>query len=255
MRAHFAIAGEVLAIEGAEHTTLDVLASAFAPFATAASPTRTVRCHTGGVPFEGERRMPAFDAGVLRGEDFEARRTRDGAELFAAPGRLPVELTLKLVLAEALLARGGVLVHGVAASDGTAAALFSGPSGAGKSTLGANARDAGLEVLGDELVALVPDGARWRAHGTPWNLGTAGQAPLVATGLLAWGPPAFAPLTVDAASAVWLKNVVVPEASPEVQRGVTRAVLQVLGAVPRLRFSCPDDVRAGAAVRALLVQR
>jgi hypothetical protein len=67
-----------------------------------------------------------------------------------------VENLLRLMTAHALLARGGALLHAAGIASGADALVFFGPSGAGKTTLSRLARDTGREILGDDLVALVP---------------------------------------------------------------------------------------------------
>lgn len=89
-----------------------------------------------------------------------------------------VENLLRLMTAHALLARGGALLHAAGIASGGDALVFFGPSGAGKTTLSRLARDSGREVLGDDLVALVPDHAGVRVAPVPFG----GDFPAVAPG-------------------------------------------------------------------------
>jgi hypothetical protein len=131
---------------------------------------------------------------AISGSDFEATVSADRStvSLSQAPGRFGIESVVKVLLADRLLSRGGLLLHSVGVASAERAGLFVGHSGAGKSTLGALADQAGLSRLADELVAVVPDSAGgFRAHGTPWNVGRASSAALRMVGCLEWGasPP------------------------------------------------------------------
>jgi hypothetical protein len=67
-----------------------------------------------------------------------------------------VENVLRLLMAYALAARGGVLLHAAGIARERDARVFFGPSGIGKSTLSGIAHAAGRAVLSDDMVALVP---------------------------------------------------------------------------------------------------
>ncbi len=79
-----------------------------------------------------------------------------------------VENLLRIVVAYALLARGGVLVHAAGVADGDRARVFFGVSGAGKTTLSRLARAAGQRILSDDMVALVPEVGRVRILAIPF---------------------------------------------------------------------------------------
>jgi hypothetical protein len=70
---------------------------------------------------------------------------------------------LRLVLAYRVLSMGGVLLHSAAVVKDGHAHLFIGRSGAGKSTIAKLGLTAGLDVLSDDMNALVPgdDGRYW----------------------------------------------------------------------------------------------
>ena len=78
-----------------------------------------------------------------------------------------VDSLLRITLSLLLLERDGLLLHASAvAADGGALVCF-GPSGVGKTTTAR--RVAPAAVLCDEVVALVADGDRLRAAGTPFH--------------------------------------------------------------------------------------
>ena len=94
--------------------------------------------------------------------------SRDGDKVFAGC----CENFLRVVLAYALLERGGALLHSAGVVDGTRAHLFVGRSGAGKSTLARLGLETGLEILSDDLNALLPASPPspwWRAAKVPFT--------------------------------------------------------------------------------------
>ena len=83
-----------------------------------------------------------------------------------------------LRLACALLAEraGGLLFHAAGVVRQGRAYLFFGPSGSGKTTAARLSR--GCRVLNDDLLVLLPCGAGWEAHATPfWNPSQVRPAP------------------------------------------------------------------------------
>lgn len=83
----------------------------------------------------------------------------------------------RLVAAYDLAEHGGALVHSAAIAVPQGAYVFFGPSGAGKTTVSELARDAGLQVLSDDLNALVASGdAAPRVEKVPFA-GTLGGGP------------------------------------------------------------------------------
>jgi len=79
-----------------------------------------------------------------------------------------VENLLRILVAYALLARGGALVHGAGVARGDRAGLFFGVSGAGKTTLSRLAHAAGRRILSDDMLALVPEAGGVRALSAPF---------------------------------------------------------------------------------------
>jgi hypothetical protein len=74
-----------------------------------------------------------------------------------------LRMSVGLMLAE----RGGLLLHGSGVQLADGVLVCFGPSGVGKTTV---ARSVAPEtVLCDEMIALVPEGAGVRAHGTPFH--------------------------------------------------------------------------------------
>ena len=84
----------------------------------------------------------------------------------------------EILLVNLLSQRRGVLVHGLAVSDGGRGLLFVGPSGAGKSTL-ANLYKSrqDVAVLGDERVVVTQIGGELYLSGTPWPGGAFSVSP------------------------------------------------------------------------------
>jgi hypothetical protein len=71
-----------------------------------------------------------------------------------------VENVLRILVAHALVARGGVLLHAAGVAEGDRARVFFGVSGAGKTTLSRLAQEEGRRILSDDMVALVPETGR-----------------------------------------------------------------------------------------------
>jgi len=98
------------------------------------------------------------------------------AELDLAAGRgraeIPssiwvVDSLLRMTFGLLLLERGGLLLHASGVLVGRRALVCFGPSGVGKTTI---ARSVPREqVMCDEMIALVPQGAGVRAYGTPFH--------------------------------------------------------------------------------------
>jgi len=192
---------------------------------------------------------------TLAGEDYDAVLSDDGREAgVLGQGRFPVETVLKVMLARALMRRGGLLVHGVAVAHHGRAALFTGHSGAGKSTLGALWAGAGGELLSDELVAVWPEpGMGWRVAGTPWNVGRPVEARLAAVGTLAWDATSrWEPHPAGDVGRMLLVNALLPEATPAGRGGLLAASGRMLTEVAPVRLVFARDDSAVAAVQGML---
>lgn len=200
----------------------------------------------------GPRTMPLVEGQSIRGAGFEATLFEHGAELVGADERFGVESVLKLLVAKALLPRGGVLVHSVALATEERAAVLLGESGAGKSTLGTLGAEHGLHRLADELVAL----AQGRAFGTPWNTGLCRSAPLALLGTLGW---ASEPSLLAVASAdflpLLLSNTLLPDPSAATRASVFQIASGLLRKNPPQRFFFSSDSSAPGFLERALISR
>lgn len=94
---------------------------------------------------------------LLRLSSFEHAEACEGA----------MENYLRWILAHLALSRGGFVLHSAGLARGGRAFLFFGPSGAGKSTVAALSPE--CDVLSDDLVLVLPEEGRFRAHTTPFR--------------------------------------------------------------------------------------
>jgi hypothetical protein len=174
-------------------------------------------------------------------------------EIEGADDRFGVELCARWLLADHLAREGGLLIHGVAAGERGRTALFTGPSGAGKSTLGAYARQAGLQVLSDELVAVRPLSHGFEAVGTPWHGGRPDRAVLAAVGTLGWaGEPRAESLSPSDLIRTLIGNVYLSDAEASGRAGAFRAVTSVANAVKTVKLWFAQDPSVGDAIRSVL---
>jgi hypothetical protein len=109
----------------------------------------------------------------LRGEEIGAVETLGEARLEAnhIDARInesmwAAEAALRMAFQVAIGRQGGVLVHSSSVRFGTHVVVAVGQSTAGKSTLARLCREAGGELLSDEMTALFPDGT---VYGTPFR--------------------------------------------------------------------------------------
>jgi hypothetical protein len=201
---------------------------------------------------------PAPGGGLrVEGEDYVAEIAPEGQEAtVTGEGRFPVETVLKVMLAGHLARRGGLLVHGVGVEHQGQAALWVGPSGAGKSTLGALWVRAGGTLLADELVAVWPEEGRFRAAGTPWNLGWPAEATLRAVGTLAWDASSRCePQSPGAVARVLLLNALLPESSASGRAFLLGAASRLLASVETARLVFAPEASAAEPIRAMLEGR
>ncbi|MCP3099370.1 hypothetical protein LZ198_10865 [Myxococcus sp. K15C18031901] len=196
----------------------------------------------------------------LEGEDYSARLDADGTRaIVTGVGRFPVEVVLRVMLAEALARRGGLLVHGVGVLHEARAALFTGHSGAGKSTLGGLWAEAGGALLSDELVALWPEpheaprAARWWAAGTPWNIGYPREAELTTVGTLGWDATSrVEPQAAGEVGRMLLLNALLPEATASGRSAMMASAGRLLSEVPPSRLVFARDASAARVIREVL---
>lgn len=221
----------------------------------------------GGMPVTRRSGPAALGTLDISGADFTAhvdwdRRT---ARVEGRSLRPAIEWVVRIALAELLLSRGGLLLHGVGvtgpvvpgedARGGELApgAVFVGASGAGKSTLAGLCASEGLHVLGDELVAALPGAQGFELHATPWHLGRAGCARLGAVGLLAWGAQhRLEPVAGGELARVLLPNAVVPVPSPEARASMFRSASLLVEQVPAVRLTFARAPGVRGALRPLL---
>jgi hypothetical protein len=193
------------------------------------------------------------DGGLaLEGEGFRAELSADRrqARLEGPVDPFPVTAVVRVLLADSLFSCAGLLVHGCAVAHQGKAALFTGVSGAGKSTLGKWASQGGLTLLADELVAVLPDGDGFSAHGTPWNVGTNASARLTHIGVLAHTPGAhLKPVPASTVLRVLLSNVLEPGDTPEVRAKLFQIASKVLSAVPTYELGFAPNLEVAAVLR------
>jgi hypothetical protein len=238
----------------------DRLAAVFAPFVTTASPELWLEADPQAVtrsPFDPH--VPE----VSRHPDGSLEILGQGYRVLAPPGRparifgiasaQTVAAALRIFLAEHITARGGLLLHSVALAHRGRAALFVGHSGAGKSTLGKWGSEGGLELIADELVAVLPHEAGPRVFGTPWNIGHPRQAKLAFFGTLAHGPSAV--LDAIPPSELFrslLANTLLSDPGDAGRAAVFRQATAIVGQVPAFRLTfAPVDAVAEVIRKAL----
>ncbi len=168
-----------------------------------------------------------------------------------------IENVLRLVVARQLLQSGGLLLHAGAAVSRGQALVFPASSGTGKSTLVRELAAAGLEPLGDDMVALRPAAGGWTAWPLPFTgertlKGRPKPLPLLAVHPLRRGDgPRLDPLGPGAAAAAIAHQTLGLALFPELAgAGLTIAA--------RLSTSVPVEAlfrRVGDSAAALLVQR
>jgi hypothetical protein len=157
-----------------------------------------------------------------------------------------VDYFLRLVYALLVFQAGGFLFHAAGVVHRGAALLFFGHSGSGKTTI--CRLSSGDLVLNDDLLVLLPEGAGWVAHATPfWNPSQVQPAPHSApvTGLyrLEQDRQVYREsLSRAQALAEVVSNVPVIPADPARSGALLLRCARLLAAVPayRLHF-LPDD--------------
>jgi hypothetical protein len=139
-----------------------------------------------------------------------------------------VDSLLRMTFGLLLLERGGLLLHSSGVLCGKRALVCFGPSGVGKTTIARSVSRA--EVMCDEMIALVPDGSRIRAYGTPFH----GDYRICA------------PLTAPLGALVRLVQGSTDELSPLSPAAAAQALLN------SMLFFCRDDRLAEAALSAAI---
>jgi hypothetical protein len=110
--------------------------------------------------------------------DFDVRWKGDNGELTLWPSLYSFDAGLRVILANHILKKGGLLLHASAVVHGNSGFVFMGPSGSGKTTI---ARLSGSKkILSDEIVALRNGPKKAiRVFGTPF-WGEMGKGPCCA---------------------------------------------------------------------------
>lgn len=261
MDASFSIAGFVIKLRleaGPLKTAID---EAWRPFESTETPNVTIE-----VSFldasrslrPRQRTMPRVEvlrdnSWTIEGEDFtgSVNSMHTSAQVTQpADQRFPLESVAKLLLADQLLDRGGLLVHSVGLAHQDAGALFTGPSGAGKTTLADLSREAGLTVLSDELVAVQPAGDGYSIFGTPWNVGFQKRARLTRLGLLAFArQPQLECVQAGELFRVLLANVLMADSGPEGRSRCFRAASDLIRTVRGVRLAFAQSPSVGEVLR------
>lgn len=91
---------------------------------------------------------------------------RKSAWVLPLMGDGAVDRALRIMMAEALPRRGGVLMHAAAALSAAGVVAFAGESGAGKSTV---ARLLGDRMIADDTLAVDSDGVAWATPFHNWG--------------------------------------------------------------------------------------
>jgi hypothetical protein len=193
---------------------------------------------------------------AIVGDGFQAevRADRRFARITQPPERFPLEAVVRILLADSLLAREGLLLHSVGIGVAGRSSVFVGESGAGKTTLGSLCREAGLVCLSDELVAVVPGLDHHIAFGTPWNIGVAKRAGLTMIGTLAHAATAI----VDdhrpgELLRTLLPNTVMPDPSPSGRARIFRSACNLIGSVRPVRLRFAKDPAVASALEHALI--
>jgi hypothetical protein len=197
---------------------------------------------------------------AIVGDGFSAQVSADRrqARVRQPPERFPLEALVRVLLAQSLLSRRGLVLHSVGLASAGSAGVFVGESGAGKTTLGGLCRGAGLLCLSDELVGVTPSGPRYIAHGTPWNIGRCAQAAVKMVGLLAHASSArvFEHSESDLLRTL-LPNTLMADPSPSGRALIFRCAADLIGGVRpvRLQFAREPSVASLLARQLALPSR
>jgi hypothetical protein len=166
--------GLAVRLNGLEGETRAAVTQRYGRFLVEQSPDLAIDLTVGT---DGEHRPPGMPDVIRRGArqfsivygglraelDFAAGR----AEAHVLPSIWVIDSLLRITVGLMLAERGGLLLHGSGVRLGSGALVCFGPSGVGKTTVARSV--APDDVLCDEMIALVPDGAEVRAYGTPFH--------------------------------------------------------------------------------------
>lgn len=208
----------------------------------------------------GEPRVSALGEGRWRlaHDQFVADVGPDGGELrvhaedFSLPEDalhlMALDSALRILVAEALATRGGLLMHAAGFRVGDKGFVGFGPSGAGKTTLCGLAQGQ-AEVLCDEVVAVAPGSGGYWLHSTPffgaWGRSSPGSVPLGGMARLRHASGhAWRPVSPGRAVGDLLESAIAYGAQAEVAAGrmAIAAALMASAPVGELAFAPTPDV-------------
>jgi hypothetical protein len=210
----------------------------YRPFAGASGPaawTLELEARTFDAPVPPGRAM-VEKGGTWRIFGLESTAWLDPAAARGAalldPACLLLDTLLRAAVGRAVLAEGGLLVHGAAVVVEGRAHLFPARSGSGKSTLAARA----THPLSDELSILRPGPSGFEAHASPWWVTSGGAAPVARIYELSWDGEGVTPLHRTAVRQL-ATNLVLPLDGPESRGQALAAAALFAGSVPFARFA------------------
>lgn len=168
--------------------------------------------------------------------------TNGRGEAIFDPDLVVVDTFVRALVARRAGEAGGVLLHAAAVRVDGRVHLVPGRSGTGKTTFSAAAGD----PLTDELSAVVPDGAGYLVHGTPFWKSRGGFAPLFAIYELKWGGERIEPLPRALLLRHLASSLVLPEDVPEERERAFKVCGELALKVPfrRATFDPTTDVDA-----------
>ena len=253
----FLWAGEAFGVRVAPEVAAQ-LERAFGAFLTAAEPALWLEADPAArtqSPFDPHvPKVTRAGAGLaIAGEGYRVIAGPEGARISGIASPETIAAALRILLAESVTARGGLLLHSVALAHGGRAALFVGHSGAGKTTLGKWGEAGGLELVADELVAVLPAGEQLEVFGTPWNVGRPLRARLSFLGTLAHGPSAVLdPIAPTELFRALLPNTLLPNDSEAGRAAIFRLATATIARVPAYRLMFAPEPGVAQVIRRAL---
>lgn len=160
------------------------------------------------------------------------------------------ENLFRIIACYRLFAEGGLMMHSAAFTDGARGFVFCGRSGAGKTTLCGLADGLDLEILSDELNAIMPSGASFELLAMPFAGDFGGEPrphpPYPLTGLLGLAHGA-APSVCPCSKAQAVSRIVAScpyvNSDPMLVDQLTSRVAELVATVPVRILSFSKDVR------------
>ena len=160
------------------------------------------------------------------------------------------ENLFRIIACHRIFNAGGLIVHSAAFTDGTRGFLFCGRSGAGKTTLCGLAEELDLEILSDELNAIMPSAGSFELLGMPFAGDFGGQPrphpPYPLTGLLGLAhgaTPSVYPCPKAQAVSRIVASCPYVNSDPALVDDLTSRVAELVVTVPVRILSFSKDVR------------